>query len=101
MKYLFERRFFIVQKHKNSARGVLYVVDASNVAKTIADSTEFLFRILSDPVFHKNAVPVMVVCNKSDLETAKSAAIIERELVSFGSRTRAYISFFQLQFKLR
>lgn len=69
-----------IQKHKNSARGVLYVVDASNVAKTIADSTEFLFRILSDPVFHKNAVPVMVVCNKSDLETAKSAAIIEREL---------------------
>ena len=72
---------FVLQKHKNSARGVLYVVDASNVAKTIADSTEFLFRILSDPVFHKNAVPVMVVCNKSDLETAKSAAIIERELV--------------------
>lgn len=59
----------------------MYVVDASNVAKTIADSTEFLFRVLSDPVFHKNAVPVMVVCNKADMETAKSAAIIERELV--------------------
>lgn len=67
-------------KHKSSARGILYVVDASNVAKTIADSTEFLFKILSDPVFHKNGVPVLVVCNKSDLETAKSAGIIEREL---------------------
>ena len=60
----------------------MYVVDASNVAKTIADSTEYLFRVLSDPIFNRNAVPVMVVCNKSDLDMAKSAGVIERELVS-------------------
>ena len=58
------------------------MVDASNVAKTIADSTEYLFKVLSDPVFHNNAVPILIVCNKSDLDMAKSANVIERELVN-------------------
>merc|ERR1712142_305842 len=41
----------------------------------------FLFRILSDPVMHKNRTPVMVACNKQDVSlSAKGAAVIEREV---------------------
>jgi len=75
------------------------VIDASSVAKTIADSTEYLFKvsetflgqvinthdfsfqILTDPVIHGNAVPLVIACNKSDLDLAKSSTIVERELV--------------------
>merc|ERR1711862_760265 len=66
--------------HKDSAFGIIYVLDASTITKGIRDATEFLFRILSDPTIHSNKTPVLVICNKQDLDKAKGSSVIEREL---------------------
>jgi len=74
-------RFAALDKHKASALGVVYVVDASTIKHQIRDAAEFLFKILSDPVMHSNRTPVLVACNKQDLSlTAKGSSVIEREM---------------------
>jgi len=74
-------RYAALDKHKESALAVLYVVDASTIKQQMRDAAEFLFRILSDPVMHKNRTPVMVACNKQDVSLqAKGAGVIEREV---------------------
>lgn len=73
-------RFKCLDKHKSKAMGIVYVLDASTITKGIRDSTEFLFRILSDPLIHSSKTPVLVVCNKQDLTLAKGSTVIEREL---------------------
>jgi len=74
-------RYAALDKHKDSALAVIYVVDASTIKQQIRDAAEFLFRILSDPVVHRNRTPVLVACNKQDVAlSAKGAAVIEREV---------------------
>ena len=48
------RRYAALDKHKDSALGVVYVVDASNIKQGIRDTAEFLFKILSDPGLFTN-----------------------------------------------
>jgi len=69
-----------LDKHKSSALGIVYVLDASTITKGIRDATEFLFKILSDPTIHGNKTSILIVCNKQDLTLAKGASVIEREL---------------------
>lgn len=73
-------RYKSLEKQKDSAFGIIYVLDASTITKGIRDATEFLFRILSDPTIHSNKTPVLVICNKQDLDKAKGSSVIEREL---------------------
>ena len=73
-------RYAALDKHKEAALGVLYVVDASTIKHQIRDAAEFLFRILSDPLMHRNRTPVLVACNKQDVGLAKGAAVVRREL---------------------
>jgi len=74
-------RYSAMDKHKESALGIVYVVDASTIKHQIRDAAEFLFKILSDPVMHSNRTPVLVACNKQDLSlSAKGASVIEREM---------------------
>ena len=73
-------RYKCFDQHKSSGLAIIYVLDASTITKGIRDATEFLFRILSDPLVHRNRTPVLIVCNKQDLTLAKGAAVIEREL---------------------
>ena len=69
-----------LDKQKEKAIGIIYVLDASTITKGIRDATEFLFRILSDPCIHGNRIPILIACNKQDLTLAKGASVIEREL---------------------
>ena len=69
-----------LDKQKEKAIGIIYVLDASTITKGIRDATEFLFRILSDPCIHGNRIPILIACNKQDLTLAKGAYVIEREL---------------------
>ena len=69
-----------LEKHKSSALGIVYVLDASTITKNIRDVTEFLFQILSDPSIHGNRTSILIVCNKQDMTLAKGSTVIEREL---------------------
>ena len=74
-------RYTALNKRKEEAKAILYVIDASTLKQNIRDSAEFLFEILRDPVLHSASTPVLVVCNKQDLGfQAKGAGVIEREL---------------------
>lgn len=73
-------RYKCLDKQKDSAMGIIYLLDAATITKGIRDATEFLFRILSDPTIYSNRTPVLVICNKQDMDKAKAAAVIEREL---------------------
>ena len=73
-------RYKCLDQQKDSAIGIIYLLDASTISKQIRDATEFLFRILSDPTIHSNRTPVLVICNKQDMTMNMSASVIEREL---------------------
>jgi len=73
-------RYKCLDNQKDSAMGIIYVLDAATISKGIRDATEFLFRILSDPTIHSNRTPVLVICNKQDMTLAKGSPVIQREL---------------------
>jgi len=74
-------RYSALDKRKEEAKAILYVIDASTLKQNIRDSAEFLFNILRDSSLHSASTPVLVVCNKQDLGfQAKGAGVIEREL---------------------
>merc|ERR1712226_1387114 len=62
------------------ARGILFVVDSCSVVKQVRDVAEFLHSILSLPVIAANKPPVMVMCNKQDMDLAKSSQVIKSAL---------------------
>ena len=73
-------RYKCLDQQKDSAIGIIYLLDASTISKQIRDATEFLFQILSDPTINSNRTPVLVICNKQDMTMNKGASVIEREL---------------------
>lgn len=62
------------------ARGILFVVDSCTAVKQVRDVAEFLHSILSLPVMAANKPPVMVLCNKQDMDLAKSSQVIKSAL---------------------
>ena len=57
-----------VEEYKSQVRAIIYVVDASTIQKQLRDATEYLFKLLSDPVINGNRTPVNIVCNKQVCE---------------------------------
>lgn len=74
-------RYSALDKRKEEAKAIIYVIDASTIKQKLRDSAEFLFNVLRDPCLYTAGTPVLVVCNKQDLGIqAKGAGVIEREL---------------------
>lgn len=74
-------RYAALEKRKEEAKAIIYVIDASTIKQKLRDSAEFLFNVLRDPCLNSSNTPVLVVCNKQDLGIqAKGAGVIEREL---------------------
>ena len=69
-------RYKCLDKQKDSAMGIIYLLDAATITKGIRDATEFLFRILSDPTIYSNRTPVLVICNKQDMDKAKVTYLV-------------------------
>jgi len=67
-------------KYKDSARGVIFLVDSYNFAREIRDAAEFLYDLLSNKTIKKNHTNVLVACNKQDLPAAKSQNAIRVQL---------------------
>merc|ERR1719411_356700 len=59
------------------ARGIIFMVDSSNITKQVRDVAEFLHSILSLPVVRSNRPGLLVMCNKQDLGLAKSCQVIK------------------------
>nr|AAH95560.1 Zgc:92746 protein [Danio rerio]AAI64607.1 Zgc:92746 protein [Danio rerio] len=70
----------IVEKYKDVARAIVFVVDSSTFQKDVRDVAEFLYSILTDSILAKNAPTLVVACNKQDITMAKSAKLIQQQL---------------------
>jgi len=71
-KYLYE--------NKDSARGVVFMVDSVKFPREIRDVAEFMYDILANRTMMKNKISILVACNKQDLTTAKSCAVVKTQL---------------------
>ncbi|XP_032887319.1 signal recognition particle receptor subunit beta isoform X1 [Amblyraja radiata] len=69
-----------LEKHKNDARAIVFVVDSVSFQKEVKDVAEFLYMLLTDAVLVKNAPPFLIACNKQDVTMAKSAKLIQHQL---------------------
>ena len=67
-----------VQQNLDRAKAVVLVVDSRDKDR-ISEAAEFLFDIISNKRLVRDNVPILVACNKQDLNLAKKAIQIERE----------------------
>ncbi|XP_014675379.1 PREDICTED: signal recognition particle receptor subunit beta-like [Priapulus caudatus] len=72
------------EKSKNTARGIIFVVDSVTAQKDMRDVAELLYNVLSDKFVSSNGIPVLIACNKQDVTMAKSAKalkpLLEKEM---------------------
>jgi len=67
-------------KHKDSARGVLFLIDSVKFPKEIRDVAELMYDILANRTMQRNKCSILVACNKQDQATAKSCNVIRTQL---------------------
>lgn len=70
-------RFKYIDDYLPAARGIIYVIDSSNIQQCVRDVTGCLFMILQRPLIHKSRTPFLVVCNKQDHAVSKSSKVIK------------------------
>ncbi|XP_055310583.1 signal recognition particle receptor subunit beta [Sitodiplosis mosellana] len=66
-------RFF--DQYKNTAKGIVFLVDSVTVQKDIRDVADYLYTVLADPSVA--FVPVLITCNKQDETFAKGSSVVK------------------------
>ncbi|XP_033220433.1 signal recognition particle receptor subunit beta [Belonocnema kinseyi] len=69
-------RYKFFDKYKQTARAVIYVIDAVTFQKDLRDVAEFLYTLLSS-ITHQRNIPILILCNKQDQTMAKGSAVIK------------------------
>lgn len=65
---------------KKSAKVIVFVVDSSTYSKEAKDVAEFVFQILTDDLLINNRTRMLIVCNKQDIDFAKTENFIRTNL---------------------
>nr|CAD7397937.1 unnamed protein product [Timema cristinae]CAD7432339.1 unnamed protein product [Timema monikensis] len=71
------QRAKFLDQYKPVARAIIFVVDSVSIQKEIRDVAEYLYTLLSDPVFSSNCPPFLILCNKQDVTMAKGIPVIK------------------------
>ncbi|XP_067642882.1 signal recognition particle receptor subunit beta [Eurosta solidaginis] len=71
--YRVRNKYF--DQFKHSAKAIIFVVDSVTVQKEVRDVADVLYSVLADVA--TQSCPVLVLCNKHDLSTAKGAQVIK------------------------
>ncbi|KAF5896990.1 signal recognition particle receptor subunit beta, partial [Clarias magur] len=74
------RRAQVIDKFKDSARAIVFVVDSAIFQKEVKDVAEFLYSLLTDNIVIENTPTLLIACNKQDNTMAKSAKLIQQQL---------------------
>ena len=79
--------------NKASAKAIVFVIDSTTINDESKDVADYLYDILREKVFRQQRLPLLIVCNKQDLnngnETSSSIRrLLEKEL-TMKRRTRA------------
>lgn len=67
-------------KHKDGARGIIFMVDSVNFVREVRDAAEFLYDVFANKTMMRNRVSILIACNKQDVPTAKSCTVIKSQL---------------------
>jgi len=67
-------------KHKDGARGIIFMVDSVNFSREVRGAAEFLYDVFANKTMLKNKVSILIACNKQDVPTAKSCTVIKSQL---------------------
>jgi len=70
----------LLDEFKDTARGIVFVVDSGSLQKEVKEVAEYLYTLLSDPTISTHAPPILILCNKQDLTLAKGAKVIRSQL---------------------
>ncbi|XP_061492587.1 signal recognition particle receptor subunit beta [Rhineura floridana] len=73
-------RLQFLDRFKDAARAIVFVVDSVAFQREMKDVAEFLYQLLIDNVVLKNAPPLLIACNKQDVTMAKSSKLIQQQL---------------------
>ncbi|CAF1491736.1 unnamed protein product [Adineta steineri] len=78
---------------KSSAKAIVFVIDSTTVKEDSKDVSDYLYDILSEKSFRQQRIPLLIFCNKQDInndnETIQSIRhLLENEL-TMKRRTRA------------
>nr|XP_039257004.1 signal recognition particle receptor subunit beta-like [Styela clava] len=72
------QKFF--DQFKDTAKGIIFLIDSESFSKDLKDVAEYLFTILTDQNVLKFVPPLLIACNKQDLLTSKSKKVIQDHL---------------------
>lgn len=72
------QKFF--DQYKNTAKGVVFLIDSDSFSKEMKDVAEYLFTVLIDSEVQKIHPAVLIACNKQDMLTSKSKKLIQSQL---------------------
>jgi len=67
-------------KHKDNARGIVFLIDSVKFPKEIRDVAELMYDLLANRTMKRNKAAILVACNKQDQPTAKSCNVIKTQL---------------------
>ncbi|XP_026695008.2 signal recognition particle receptor subunit beta [Ciona intestinalis] len=73
-------RLQYLEKYKDNARGIVFVVDSGSFQKNVKDVAEFLFQIFTDKQLNRIAPSICIACNKQDLFNSKTKTVILNQL---------------------
>lgn len=86
-------RLKFIDLFKHSAGALAFTLDASTFQKDLKDTAELLYLLLTDDTILSYKLPILIVCNKQDLISAKSSTLIkmalEKELTQLRSSHEA------------
>jgi len=62
------------------ARGIVFVVDSVDFEQQIRSIAEYLFDIFTNKIVKQKKLPILIVCNKSDILNTNNKTLIQTEL---------------------
>jgi len=61
-------------------RGIIFLIDAVEFKAELSNIAQYLFDLFIDKTVNKHRIPFLIVCNKSEIITAKPKEIIQKDL---------------------
>jgi len=61
-------------------RGIVFLVDAVELKGELSNAAQYLFDLFIDKTVNRYRIPFLVVCNKSEIITAKPKTIVQKDL---------------------
>jgi signal recognition particle receptor subunit beta len=69
--------------YKTSVKGIIFVIDSTTIEKDIKHVSDYLYDILSEKYFRNQRLPLLIFCNKQDLNKKHHNLQLIRQLLEY------------------